>query len=129
MKITKKKKALFNIIFFGLAFLVSLLLVLSKWFVSKQIDGVSLFLCFIFLQLVVKELTWGLREEEVAEEDELDRHIKSQSSKINYYTLLISSFVILYFFSDSSNIPLIVVVGLIFVTLPITEFIYSRKYR
>ena len=129
LKITNKKKALFNIGFFSLAFIVSLLLVVSKWFTSEELDGVSLFLCFIFLHLVVKELTWGLREEEATEEDELDRHIKSQSSKISYYFLLVSSFIILYFFSDSSNTPLIVLVGLIFVTLPITEFVYSRKYR
>lgn len=129
MRISKKNKALFNIIFFSLAFILSLILVLYSWFHSQLIDGITLFFSFIFLHLVFKELTWGLREEGVTEEDELDKHIKSQSSKISYYFLLISSFTILYFFSDSNNYPLIVVVGLIFVTLPITEFVYSRKYR
>ena len=60
MKKTNKKKALFNIVFFSFAFIVSLLLVLSKWLTSEQLDGVSLFLCFIFLHLVVKEFNVGI---------------------------------------------------------------------
>lgn len=31
--------------------------------------------------------------------------------------------------NDIENFPLLIVVGLTFVTLPITEFVYSRKYK
>jgi hypothetical protein len=31
-------------------------------------------------------------------------------------------------FSEIDNYPLLIVVGLTFVTVPITRFIYSRKY-
>jgi hypothetical protein len=31
--------------------------------------------------------------------------------------------------NDIKNLPLVIVIGLVFVTLPITEFVVSRKYR
>jgi len=65
----------------------------------------------------------------------LDRHIETQSAKIGYYVLMILSGLILFIsegtgdFNKIDNYPLVVVVGLTFITVPITEFIYSRRFK
>jgi len=62
-------------------------------------------------------------------------HIMAQSAKIGYFVLMILSALILFIsegtgdFSQINNYPLLLVVGLTFVILPITEFFYSRKYK
>ncbi|KIL79110.1 hypothetical protein SD77_3911 [Bacillus badius] len=32
-------------------------------------------------------------------------------------------------FNEIDNYPLVIVVGLTFITVPITEFVYSKKYK
>lgn len=65
----------------------------------------------------------------------MDMHIMAQSAKIGYFVLMILSALILFIsegtgdFSQINNYPLLLVVGLTFVILPITEFFYSRKYK
>lgn len=79
-------------------------------------------------------MTWG-EFEGGGKKDELDKHIQTQSAKIGYFVLMILSSLILFVTEKSydlkviENYPLLIVVGLTFITLPITEFIYSRKYR
>lgn len=98
------------------------------------IDGGSIFLSFLALAYFVNTLTWG-NPEGAKEKDELDKHIETQSAKIGYFALMILSGLILfisegvYELNDIENYPLLIVVGLTFVTLPITEFVYSRKYK
>lgn len=70
-----------------------------------------------------------------SENDELDKHIKTQSARIGYYALMVLSAAVLFLSEgvtaliDIQNIPLAVVVGLTFIVAPITEFFYSRKFR
>lgn len=125
-----------NIISIGtfIVFLILFSTTLYRWLRFNTIDGGSLFLCFLALSYFFNALTWGDHEGK-KNKDELDRHIETQSAKIGYFVLMTFSAIILFVsegvsnLNDIENFPLLIVVGLTFVTLPITEFIYSKKYR
>lgn len=107
---------------------------LYRWLRFDVIDGWSIIFCFITLSYFFNAMTWG-EFEGGGKKDELDKHIQTQSAKIGYFVLMILSSLILFVTEKSydlkviENYPLLIVVGLTFITLPITEFIYSRKYR
>ncbi|WP_217587781.1 hypothetical protein [Lentibacillus saliphilus] len=107
---------------------------LYKWVRFGTIDGGSIFLSFLSLAYFFNWMTWG-NVEGPREKDELDQHIELKSAKIGYFALMILSVFVLFVFdgvsnfNDIENFPLLIVVGLTFVTLPITEFIYSKKYK
>ncbi|MFD1850970.1 hypothetical protein [Oceanobacillus bengalensis] len=120
-----------------LAFIVFLLIAgftLYKWIRFETIDAGSIFFSFLALAYFFNLLNWGHHEGR-GKKDELDRHIETQSAKIGYYVLMILSGLILFIsegtgnFNMIDNYPLVIVVGLTFVTVPITEFIYSKKYK
>ncbi|MFC3886475.1 hypothetical protein ACFOU2_24470, partial [Bacillus songklensis] len=89
---------------------------------------------FLALAYFFNSLTWG-NHEGANDKDELGEHVTRQSVKISYFALMILSGLVLFIsegvsnLNDIENFPLLIVVGLTFVTLPITEFIYSRRYR
>lgn len=107
---------------------------LYKWIRFETIDAGGIFFSFLALSYFFNWLTWG-HHESGGEKDELDRHIETQSAKISYYVLMILSGLILFIsegtgnFNNIDNYPLLIVVGLTFITVPITEFIYSKKYK
>lgn len=120
-----------------LAFLVFLTIVgftLYKWIRFETIDAGSIFLSFLALSYFFNWINWG-DHNGGGEKDELDRHIKTQSARIGYYILMVLSALILFIsegtgnFNNIDNYPLVIVVGLTFITVPITEFIYSKKYK
>ncbi|MCM3118323.1 hypothetical protein M3610_24155 [Neobacillus sp. MER 74] len=120
-----------------LVFIVFLSIVgftLYKWVSYGTIDAAGIFFSFLALSYFFNLLNWG-HHEGGGEKDELDRHIETQSAKIGYYVLMILSGLILFIsegtgsFNEIDNYPLVIVVGITFVTVPITEFIYSKKYR
>ncbi|MFJ5564379.1 hypothetical protein [Lysinibacillus xylanilyticus] len=69
------------------------------------------------------------------EKDEMEKHITLLSSKISYYLLLLLMLIVLIVsekviaLNDIKNIPLVIVIGLAWITMPITEFVVSKKYR
>ncbi|KGX94053.1 hypothetical protein N781_00485 [Pontibacillus halophilus JSM 076056 = DSM 19796] len=128
MKLSKKTKRFIGLISFVIGFVASLSIVVDKWFNSQEFDGKFLFFSFFFLHFILKYVTWG-KIYENEEENEFDKQIKAKSSRMSYYIIMMSSITILYFFSDSENYPLLVTVGLILVTLPLTEFLYSKRYK
>ncbi|WP_102273170.1 hypothetical protein [Cytobacillus massiliigabonensis] len=105
-----------------------------KWVRFGTIDGGSIFFSFLALSYFFNWLNWGSHDGG-GEKDELDKHIETQSAKIGYFVLMILAAIILFIsegvskLNDIENYPLLIVVGLTFVTLPITEFIYSRKFK
>ena len=58
-----------------------------------------------------------------------------KSAKVSYFVLMVLAAIILFVsegvtkISDIDNYPLLIVVGLTFVTLPITEFFYIKKLK
>ncbi len=105
-----------------------------KYLRYGQVDGTTIFFSFLALAYVFNALTWGDLEGN-KDKDELEQHIETQSSKIGYYALMILSALVLFItegvghLNEIKNYPLLIVVGLTFVTQPITAFIYSRKYK
>ncbi|WP_071458847.1 hypothetical protein [Bacillus massilinigeriensis] len=107
---------------------------LYKYLRFGTIDGGTVFFSFIALSYCFNWLNWG-NHEGGGKKDELDKHIETQSAKIGYFVLMILASLILFIsegvanLNDIDNYPLLIVVGLTFVTLPITEFIYSKKFK
>ena len=105
-----------------------------KWINFGTLDAAGIFFSFLALSYFFNYLNWG-NHEGGGEKDELDKHIETQSARIGYYVLMILSGLILFIsegtgsFQEIDNYPLVIVVGLTFVTVPITEFIYSKKFK
>ncbi len=120
-----------------IAFMVFILVAgysLYKWFKFGTLDGGSIFFSFLALTYFFNWITWG-QHEGGGEKDELDRHIQTQSAKIGYYVLMVLSGIILFVSEGTGNLnnvdnyPLLLVVCLTFITVPVTEFIYSKRYK
>ena len=107
---------------------------LYKWVRFEIIDAASIFFSFIALSYFLNWINWE-DHEGGGEKDELDKHIATQSARIGYYVLMILAGLILFIsegtgnLSEIDNYPLVIVVGLTFVTVPIIEFIYKKKYK
>lgn len=105
-----------------------------KWIRFQQLEGGAIFFLFLILSFIFNILTWG-NHDGAGEKDELDRHIETQSAKIGYFILMILSGLILFIsegtgdLNEIDNLPLLVVVCSAFVILPVTEFVYSKKYK
>lgn len=128
-----KTKSIISILVF-IVFLSIIGFTLFKWVSFGTIDAAGIFFSFLALSYFFNWLNWG-HHEGGGEKDELDKHIETQSVKIGYYVLMILSGLILFIsegtgsFNEIDNYPLVIVVGLTFVTVPITEFIYSKKFK
>lgn len=128
-----KSKKIVAVLVFGV-FCTLVGVTLYKWVRFGTIAGGSIFFSFTALSYCLNWVKWG-NHEGGGEKDELDRHIETQSAKIGYFVLMILAGLILFIsegvsnLNDIKNIPLLIVVGLTFVTLPITELIYSKKYK
>ncbi|MGR6904789.1 hypothetical protein [Lysinibacillus sp. G01H] len=128
----KSKKIIGLIVFVVFCGFVSY--TLYRWMRFGTIDGGSIIFSFIALSYLFNWINWG-NHNGVKDKDELDRHIETQSAKLGYYVLMIMACLILFIsegvsnLNDMKNYPLLIVVGLTFVTSPVIEFVYSRKYK
>ncbi|WP_186579478.1 hypothetical protein [Aquibacillus kalidii] len=120
-----------------IAFVVFMVVIgygLYKWIRFETIDGSAIFFGCLSLSYFFNWITWG-DHEGGGKKDELDRHIQAQSAKIGYFVLMVVSGLILFIsegvsnLTDIRNYPLLIVVGLTFTTLPVTEYFVSRKYK
>lgn len=124
----------FSIILSALTCFIVLGYAAFRWGRYEMMDVNTILLGSIAVSYLFNSLTWGDINGENAK-DELDQHIKTQSAKIGYFVLMALSFLILFISEGTSNlneiknVPLVIVVCLTFIVLPVTEFIYSRKYR
>ncbi len=107
-----------------------------EWIVKDTINASTIFFTFLGVGFLFQSITWGEMEgKHEGKKDELEKHITLLSSKVSYYILLILMIIVLILservtaMNDIENIPLVIVIGLAFVTLPIIEFFISMKYR
>lgn len=123
--------------------LCALILILSiggfgiyEWITKNTTNAMTLFFVFMGIGMLFHSFTWGdLDGKHESEKDELEKHITLTSTKISYYVLLLLMIIVLMVsenvmaMKDIKNMPLVIVIGLAWITQPITEFIVSRKYR
>lgn len=123
--------------------LCSLIIILSiggfgiyEWIAKDVINATTLIFVCIGIAMLFHSITWGdLDGKHEAEKDELEKHITLTSSKISYYVLFLLMVIVLIVsegvtaLNDIKNIPLVIVIGLAWITQPITEFIVSRRYQ
>lgn len=107
-----------------------------EWITKEIINASTLFFVFIGIGFFFQSITWGEMDgKHAGEKDELEKHITLLSSKISYYVLLLLMIIVLIVservtaMNDIENIPLVIVIGLAWITMPITEFVVSKKYR
>jgi hypothetical protein len=107
-----------------------------KWVTKEIITATTLFYIFFGIGLLFQSLTWGEMEGKCeGEKDELEKHITLISSKMSYYLLILMMIIVLIVservtdINNIKNIPLVIVIGLAWITMPITEFLVSKKYR
>lgn len=106
-----------------------------EWVSDEIIRATTLFYVFLGIGFLFQSLTWGeLDGKHEGKKDELEKHITLLSSKISYYLLLVLMIIVLIVservtaMNDIKNIPLVIVIGLAWITMPITEFFVSKKY-
>lgn len=107
-----------------------------EWLVKDLINASTIFFVFLGVGFFFNSMTWSdLDGKHEGEKDELEKYITLKSTKISYYLLLILMLIVLVLservvaLNDIENIPLVIVIGLAFITLPITEFFVSKKYQ
>lgn len=107
-----------------------------EWMSKEVVRASTLFFVFLGIGYFFQSITWGEMEgKHEGEKNELEKHITLLSSKISYYVLLLLMIIVLIVservisMDDIKNIPLVIVIGLAWITLPITEFFVSKKYR
>ena len=107
-----------------------------EWITEKSLNASTLFYVFLGISLLFQSITWGgMDGKHEGKKDELEKHITLKSSKISYYLLLLLMIVVLFVsekgtsMNDIKNIPLVIVIGLALITMPITEYVVSKKYR
>lgn len=122
--------------------LCSLILIFSiggfgiyEWVAKDIVNAMTIIFIFIGIAMLFHSITWGdLDGKHESEKDELEKHITLTSTKISYYVLFLLMSIVLIVsegvtaMNDIQNIPLVIAIGLAWITLPITEFIVSRKY-
>lgn len=117
-----------------LAFLVIVGYSVYKWIRFGMIDGSGILFSFLLFSYLINWINWG-DHEGGGEKDEMDRHIELKSAKISYYVLMVLAALVLFLSEGVTNLknienyPLLIVVGLTFVTLPVTEFFYAKKFK
>lgn len=107
-----------------------------EWFTNQVVHASTIFYLFLGIGLFFHSITWGEMDgKHEGNKDELEKHITLKSSKVSYYLLLVLMIIVLAVservteMNDIKNLPLVTVIGLAWITMPITEYVISRKYR
>lgn len=107
-----------------------------EWISKGKIQASTLFFVFLGIGFFFQSITWGeMNGKHEGKKDEMEKHITLLSSKISYYLLLVLMVIVLIVservtaMNDIKNIPLVIVIGFAWITMPITEFVVSKKYR
>ncbi|WP_416150044.1 hypothetical protein ACM26V_03325 [Salipaludibacillus sp. HK11] len=128
-----KTKKIFILISFILL-IVAIGLSLYSWIQLETFYIAPIVILFTTLAMFFQAL--NLHDPEAGNKnDEMTDHIKTKSGRISYVVLLILAVLILliseggFNANNMDNIPLLLVVGLMLIVQPITEFLYSKKYK
>ena len=112
--------------------LIIILFTIYKGFSGKEIGFSEITSIAISMTMFFSAITWGNEDDGILEKEELGQKIISESSKIAYWVLTTFIFIAIIldnFISGAFNMPLLILLSLAMVTLPLIEFIISRKYQ
>ncbi|MFD2655641.1 DUF2178 domain-containing protein [Gracilibacillus thailandensis] len=129
-----KNKRRFSIMLSSLLLLILVGFGLYKWIRFNMLDINTIFFIAIAIAYLFNSLNWGDMQGG-DNEDELDKHISTQSAKISYFIVLIIAGITLFTtdfavnFNDIENMPLLFVFCSSLIVLPITEYFFSKKFK
>lgn len=115
-----------------IAFLIVVGYGIFDWIRYDHINGAAILTSFIILSYLINWMNWG-NHNGSGEKTEDEKQIVAKSAKVSYYILMVLASAILFVsegvlnITEIKNYPLLIVVGLTFVVLPMTEFFNLRK--
>ncbi|BAQ09082.1 hypothetical protein OXB_0610 [Bacillus sp. OxB-1] len=118
----------------GTATLVVIIFTIYKLFAGKEVGYNEIMTIGVLLMMYFSAITWGTKEDKdgILQEEELGQRITEKSAKISYFVLLVFILIAVaadHFVNGSSNIFLLIILGLAMCTLPFVEFLMARKYQ
>ncbi|MEK5029111.1 hypothetical protein [Paenibacillus sp. FSL M7-1046] len=118
----------------GAAALIVVVFTIYKVMVGKDVGFNEIITIATLLMMFFPMITWGSKADKdgIFEDDELGKKITERSSKISYFLLLffiLAALVADEIVNETMNIFLLGILGLAMITLPIVEFLVSKKYR
>lgn len=121
-------------VIFGISTIVVIGYTIYKASIGKEVGFNEIGSIAMFLMMFFSAITWGNKEEKdgILIEEELGQKITEKSSKISYFILvffILAAVAADEIISGTINVFLLVILGLAMVTLPVVEFLVSRKYQ
>lgn len=121
-------------IIFGVTALIVIGYTIYKVVTGKEIGLNEIVVSGTVIMMFLSALTWGNDRDDdgIRQDEELGQIIKEKSSKIGYFVLTLFIFLavaaekIMY---DTTNMFLLLLLGLSMVTLPLIEFFVAKKYQ
>lgn len=121
-------------IILGIAILIVFGFSIYKLAVGKEIGFNEIIAIATLTMVFFSSITWGTKEEKdgILQEEELGQRITEKSAKLSYYLLLL--FILIAVSADkmingTTNIFLVLILGLAMIIHPIIEYFYSKKYQ
>ncbi|KAB7665607.1 hypothetical protein [Bacillus sp. B1-b2] len=121
-------------IMYGLGIMIVVGFTIYKLVSGSDIGFNEIITIGVLLMGFLSVITWGSKGEKdgIQQDEELGQKITEKSSKIGYFVL--TFFIIIAvgldsYFNETSNIFLLLLLGLSMVILPFVEFLYVRRFR
>lgn len=121
-------------IMYGLGIMIVVGFTIYKLVSGSDIGFNEIITIGVLLMGFLSVITWGSKGEKdgIQQDEELGQKITEKSSKIGYFVL--TFFIIIavgldFYFNETSNIFLLLLLGLSMVILPFVEFLYARRFR
>lgn len=120
-------------IIFGIATFIAIGYTIMKYVQGGEIGFNEISVIAILVMIFLSSVTWGKSQEDgITPEEELGQKITDKSSKISYYALTLFILVIIgaeQIITGTTNVSMLIILGLAMVTLPFVEFLVARKYQ
>ncbi|MFI8710024.1 hypothetical protein ACIGHG_23945 [Bacillus sp. NPDC077411] len=118
----------------GVATVIIIVFTIYKMIVGKEVGFNEIIAIGSLLSMFLTSITWGTKEEKdgILQEEELGQKITEKSSKISYFLILLFIFGAIIgdkIVNGTTNIFLLMLLGLSMITLPFIEFLVAKKYQ
>ena len=118
----------------GIATLIVIDFTIYKGLFGKEIGFSDVTSISIVFMMLFSAITWGNKNEDdgILQEEELGKKITDESSKIGYFILtgfIFIAVIVDKVISGTFNMVLVILLSLAMMTLPLVEFIISKKYQ